>query len=177
MVIEEAVAVALRKARKASTMAQPHLSHSLKAVSEHLFAEGGTGVMHNQEIQFLARRTALALRDEFGEELPSAVDEILDPSSEREEIYDLAVVLAAAALVVASAQLYFQILDRERKAAKEKLEREVIRIEMVQRIQIEHAEEIKLVPDIDVIVEKTIPAVVRLKKSLDDRPPDPESDS
>ena len=127
---------------------------------------------HDQEAQVLARQTALTLRGEFGEELPSAVDEILDPSPEREEIYDLAIILAAAALVVACAQLLVQILDRERKSTKGKTDRESIRIEIIERIQIEHVEEVKLVPDIESIVDETIANKGITADRAGHRPPD-----
>lgn len=127
---------------------------------------------HDQEVQVLARQTALTLRSEFGEELPSAVDEILDPSPEREEIYDLAIILAAAALVVACAQLLVQILDRERKSTKGKTDREAIRIEIIEKIQIEHVEEVKLVPDIERIVDESITNKGITADPAAHRPPD-----
>ena len=112
------------------------------------------------EIQVLARQTALKLISEFGEELPAAVDEVLSPSTEREEVYDLVTIIAAATLVVASAQLVIQILDRERKAAKDDTDegrvRIDLRVEITKRIEVEYPSEVKLVPDAEKIVIETI---------------------
>lgn len=118
---------------------------------------------HDPDVEVLARQLALQLRSEWGEELPTAVDEVLSPGTDPEEVYDLATILAVAALIVQCAQFIIQIVDRRPKSNSSKSSDDDLREQVTKKLKAECPEQIKLVPDFESIVT----VAIAVKKSSD----------
>jgi len=105
----------------------------------------------------IARRAALQLRSAYGEELPTAVDEIITPTDERAEIYDLGTLIAVASLIVASAQLLLQIRDEfKSKKQSQAPDPAAMQIRIEASLRKEYPDETAIVADVTTIVTQVL---------------------